>query len=279
MGAGPVPELLHRAQIGLAWLVRWRILPSPLPFAQPIHFVSNHVAWGEHRGGMFVEVEGKDSGNLPVKRSWHLLAEGDDGPLIPSTAVEAIVRRMPRGHPPQPGARAAVRDVELEDYEELFARRTIYTGVRDDRDGPTLYRRALGTSWQTVPTEVRALHDGTDVPVRVDFVLSPSRESWTRHFDGHSFSSSQFMGTGRSDLLLCERFGPLTFAIALVPDGGRLHLVLRRWTAFGVPMPAWLCPRSATYEAGEDGRFCFRVEISHRLTGLVVRYRGWLKPS
>jgi hypothetical protein len=69
MGAGPVPELLHRALIGLAWLVRWRILPSPLPFAQPIHFVSNHVAWGEHRGGMFVEVEGKDSGNLPVKRS------------------------------------------------------------------------------------------------------------------------------------------------------------------------------------------------------------------
>jgi hypothetical protein len=259
---------------------------------------------------MFVEVEGSDSGGLPVKRSWHLLAEGDDGPLIPSMAVEAIIRRMLQGQQPEPGARAAVRDVELEDYERLFAGRTIHTGVRDERDGPTLYRRALGTSWNAVPTEVRALHDGvtsaegrasvergtgllsriagflfgfpkagTEVPLRVDFVLSPSGETWTRRFDGRSFSSRQFMGTGRSDHLLCERFGPLTFAIALVPDGGRMHLVLRRWTAFGVPMPAWLCPRSATFETGEDGRFRFHVEISHPLTGLVVRYQGWLKPS
>ena len=131
MGAGPVPELLHRALIGLAWLVRWRLLPSLLPLAPLIHWVSNHVGWGEHRGGMFVEVEGVDAAGRPVTRSWHLLAEGDDGPLIPSMAVEGLVRRLLEGQRPDPGARAAVRELELEDYDRLFARRTIHTGFRD----------------------------------------------------------------------------------------------------------------------------------------------------
>jgi hypothetical protein len=76
--------------------------------------------------------------------------------------------------------------------------------------------------------------------------------------------------------LLCERFGPLVFAMALVPEDGRLRLVLRRWSVFGVPLPVRLCPRSDSYEWVVDGRFGFHVEISHPLTGLIVRYRGWL---
>jgi hypothetical protein len=130
MGAGPVPELLHRALIALAWAVRWRIVPSLLPLAPLIHWVSNHVGWGEHRGGMFVEVDGVDASGRPVTRSWHLVADGDDGPLIPSMAIEGIVRRLLDGQRPDPGARAAVRDLELEDYDRLFARRMIHTGFR-----------------------------------------------------------------------------------------------------------------------------------------------------
>ena len=309
-GAGPLPALLHRALIALAWLVRWRIVASLLPFARPIHWVSNHVKWGEHRGGMFVEAEGADVAGRPIKRSWHLLAERDDGPLIPSMAVEAIVRKSLAGQCPQPGARAAVRDLEIEDYDKLFARRAIFTGIRDDEiDGPTLYRRMLGASWKAVPAAVRILHDGvtraegrakvergrswlsrlagmlftfpeagTDVPLSVDFELSPQGETWTRRFGVRSFSSRQFLGTGRWERLLCESFGPLTFAMALVLEDGRMHLVLRGWSAFGLPMPMWLCARSASYEEGDD-RFRFHVEISHPLTGLIVRYQGWLAPA
>ncbi|WP_416361782.1 DUF4166 domain-containing protein [Mesorhizobium sp. AR02] len=40
----------------------------------------------------------------------------------------------------------------------------------------------------------------------------------------------------------------------------------------------WLCPRSTSFETVENGRFRFHVEISHPLTGLIVRYRGWLEP-
>jgi Saccharopine dehydrogenase NADP binding domain len=133
MGAAPVPETLHRGLAALAWLVRLRLIPSLSPLAPLFHFVTNHVRWGKHRGGMFVEVEGTGVLGSPVKRSWHLLAEGDDGPYIPSMAVEAIVRNVLQGVPPRPGARAAVADLELGAYEKIFAARRIYTGIHDDK--------------------------------------------------------------------------------------------------------------------------------------------------
>jgi hypothetical protein len=311
MGAGPVPEALHRALIAFAWLVRTRLIATLSPLAPLMHFISNRLRWGEHRGGMFIEIEGADASSAPLKRSWHLLAEGDDGPLIPSMAVEALVRRALEGRSPPSGARAAVCDLELEDYETLFSSRTIHSGIRDnipDKSGP-LYARLLGKAWDGLPIEIRFLHDVdvtgsakgraavergrgvlarlaaavvgfpkavADTPVSVRFDAANGTETWTRKFGDDSFSSQQFAGHGRSEGLLCERFGSLTFAMALVSKGGRLSLVLRRWSAFGVPLPMWLAPRSTAYEATEDGRFHFHVEISHSLTGLIVRYRGWL---
>ena len=310
MGAGPVPEVLHRALIGLAWLVRAGLVRSLSPLAPLMHWATNRLSWGEHRGGMFVAVEGVDKTGKPVKQSWHLLAEGDDGPLIPSMAVEAIIRKALAGRMPEPGARAAVRDVELGDYEALFAGKTIHTGFRNDTDsGKALYPELLGDAWKSLPAEIRAMHQRTamadgrasvergsgllsrlaarmagfppsaaDVPVKVRFVADRQGETWIRTFAAHSFSSRQFAGRGRSERLLCERFGPLTFAMALVVDGSRLRLVLRRWSFLGLPLPMWLCPRSNAYETVEDGRFRFHVEISHPAAGLIVRYRGWLEP-
>ena len=310
MGAGPVPEVLHRALIGLAWLVRIGLVRSLSPLAPLMHWASNRLVWGEHRGGMFVAVEGVDKAGRPSKRSWHLLAEGNDGPLIPAMAVEAITRKALDGRKPAPGARAAVRDLELEDYEPLFASKTIHTGFRYDGEeqGQALYPCLLGDAWQRLPAPIRAMHEGAtiaegrasvergngmlsrlaawlvgfpeaqaDVPVKVNFGIDTSGETWTRRFGTHSFSSRQFAGHGRSERLLVERFGPLSFAMAMVTGDGRLSLVLRRWSFLGLPLPMWLCPRSTSYETVEDGRFRFHVDISHPLTGLIVRYRGWLE--
>lgn len=311
MGAGPVPEVLHQALIGLAWLVRAGLVQSLAPLAPLMHWATNRLSWGEHRGGMFVAVEGADAEGKAIRRSWHLLAERDDGPLIPSMAVEAIVRKALAGRMPGPGARAAVRDVELENYEALFAGKTIHTGFRDDTGkGKALYPDLLGDAWESLPAEIRAMHEGaamaqgrasverggriisrlmarlvgfpaagTDIPVSVRFDTDKDGETWTRTFGTLRFSSWQFAGIGRSERLLCERFGPLTFAMALVVDGNRLRLVLRRWSFLGLPLPMWLCPRSNAYEAVEEGHFRFHVEISHPVAGLIVRYRGWLEPA
>ena len=70
--------------------------------------------------------------------------------------------------------------------------------------------------------------------------------------------------------------GPFEFSQALVVEGDRLRLVMRRWTAFGLRLPLWLAPRSNSFEAECDGRYRFSIEVSHPLTGLLVKYEGWL---
>jgi len=310
MGAGPMPEILHRALIGLAWLVSMRWVKSLTPLAPLMHWATNHLRWGEHRGGMFVEVRGVKADGATLTRSWHLLAEGDDGPLIPSMAVEAIIRRQLFGTTPAPGARVATQEIELDAYEKLFASRAITTGEREPPPrGAPLYRKLLGAAWNELPRAVREMHDGVRravgtatverggnplaqlggammsfpragaFDVSVTFHADSLRETWRRRFGRFEFSSTQYEGEGRSERLLCERFGALEFAMALVLDGDRLRLVTRGWRAFGVPMPLWLAPRSDAYEAEEDGGFRFHVEISHPLAGLIVRYRGLLKPE
>jgi hypothetical protein len=180
----------------------------------------------------------------------------------------------------------------------------------DDGSGRRpLYARVLGEAWNVLPVPIRDMHDvrgtvaaegrarvelgrsvlarlvstlvgfpqtGSDIPVRVQFEVEPEAEIWTRKFGSDFFRSRQFAGCGRSEYLLCERFGPLTFAMALVVAGERLSLVPRRWSIFGLPLPMWLGPRSESYESAEDGRFNFHVRISHPLTGLIIRYDGWL---
>lgn len=312
MGAGPVPEYLHRL---LNLLARARAafrLPSYAPLAGLFHRVMNLMRYGEHRGGMFVHARGLSNGE-PAERSWALLAEGDDGPYIPSMAIEALVRKMIAGERPADGARSAIRALELEDYEHLFASRSIYTGFRDGpQPGAPPYRQLLESALDDLPAPVRAIHDTTrprrwtgrarvrrgsgliagiisgfmgfpaateDVEVSVE--MSPERggERWTRRFGGKQFSSFQWPGTGRNDCLMMERFGIVTVALALVVEDGRLHLVPRRWSCLGVPLPAVLLPRGNSFEMVRDDRFCFDVEIAAPLIGLIVAYDGVLEPD
>ncbi len=311
MGAAPVPEILHRILIACAWLVRWRVIPSLSPLAPTMHWATNRFRWGAHRGGMFVSVRGVGIDGAPQTRSWHLLAEGGDGPLIPSMAVAAIVRKMLDGQRPAPGARAAVRELELEDYAREFQKRAIYTGLRDDAppSETPLYWRLLGAAWDALPPAIRAMHvapsargearvtrgrnpiagivaavvgfprAGDRIPLSVRFDAKDGAETWTRTFGAASFSSHQCEGAGRNAHLLVERFGPLCFAMALVLENDKVLLKLLRWSVLGVPLPLWLAPRSESYEFVDDGRFRFHVEIGHPLCGCIVKYEGWLMPE
>ena len=312
MGAGPVPESLHRALNVLAYAVRLGLLPSLEPFALFMHRLSRSVRWGEHRGGMFVSAHGTGPQGRRIERAWHMIAEGDDGPFIPSMAAAAIIRHCVAGHPPAAGARPATRDLELSDYETLFARRRIYTGVRNSMPAAApLYRRILGDVFDTMPAPWRAMHDfkgelaadgtarvdrgrgllarfvagmlgfpgaGDNIPMTVTFRAHDGVETWRRQFAGRSFVSTQEQGRGRFEHLLCERFGPLRFGFALVTDNERMRLIVRRWSIFGLALPRAWAPVSAAYEFVDEGRFNYYVEIGHSLTGLIVRYRGWLVP-
>ena len=311
MGAGPVPEFLHRLLNLLAQLVRLGLLPTLAPLAPLAFWAINTFRWGEHRGGMFVEISGKGPEGNAVRRSWHLLAEGSDGPLIPSMAIAAIALKMLDGMVPPPGARPATAARELMDYDRVFAGRTISWGWRDDgAPARGLYQELLGRAWEVLPLAVRQLHEfdgeltvhglaeiengagllarlvrrlvgfpeaGRDVPVSVTFKLRDGIETWTRRFGTESFSSTQQRGRGRSERLLVERFGPLAVSLALIVSGGQLQLVVRRWSCLGIPLPHFLAPRSNSFEFEQDGRFNFHVELHHPLTGPIVSYMGWLE--
>lgn len=314
-GAGTEPQILQRLLGVGGWLVRLRLLASLSPFASLFHWASHRLAFGGHRGGMFVAVTGLTPDGRPHAKSWHLVAEGDDGPFIPAMAAEAIVRRWLAGRKPRPGARPAAGELSLADFEPLFDRFAIHTGIRDD--GPCahntpLYRHMLASAWESLPPAVAAMHDSSvsrtvegrakvergtgrlaritaavigfpadnpDVPVTVRFACGDGRETWVRTFGARSFHSVQSAAAGRDAGLLAEDFGPFRVLIALVPDQGRLRLVIRGWRFFGLPLPLFLAPGGGTFEEERDGIFRFHVEITSPLTGLIVRYTGWLRPS
>lgn len=314
-GAGTEPQVLQRCLGLLAWLVRLRLLRSLLPLAPLFHAASRWLSFGEHRGGMFVAAAGKAKDGTPLERSWHLIAQGDDGPFIPAMAAEAIVRGWLCGKIPQPGARAAAGELTLAGFEPLFSRFSIRTGIREDSpagQAAPLYRRMLSSAWPGLPPAVAAMHDSTqtrtvsgrakvergtglmaritaalfgfpvahpDVPVSVRFECGGGRETWVRTFAGRSFRSVQSAGKGRDAHLLVEDFGPFRVLIALVPESGRLRLIIRGWRFLGMPLPLLLAPGGDTFEEERDGLFRFHVEISSPLTGLIVRYTGWLAPG
>ena len=311
MGAGPVPEILHRALNLLAKARAALRLPSLEPLSRIFYAVLNRMRFGEHRGGMFVHARGI-AADRNVERSWHLLAEGDDGPYIPSMAVEAVVRKLLVGERPEAGARSGVRALELADYDALFQDRKIFTGFRDHGGDAPLYRKILGSAFSMLPPRLQQLHGSTahrqwtgfadvrrgsgpvaallaallgfpkaalQVPVTVTFSPENGGEHWVRNFGGKRFSSVQSAGTGKDDHLMVERFGPASFALALVVEEGRLVLIPRRWSLLGFPMPRFLLPTGLSFETECDGQFCFDVEISMPLVGLVVAYQGALSQS
>ncbi|MDO9415810.1 SDR family oxidoreductase [Pararhizobium sp.] len=314
-GAGTEPAILQRLLSLLSRLVKAGLVSSLLPVAGLMHRVGRMLRYGDHRGGMFLKVAGNDAQGVRHEKCWHLIAEGEHGPFIPAMASEAILRRCVTGQKPEPGARHAADALALADFAPLFSRLDIVSGVTDvtaEMDQKPLYRRVLGTAFETLPAAVAALHDhteshrvsglaqvergasplarltawvvgfpkaGIEIPVSVQFDINEDREIWTRTFGGKSFASTQAKGTGRNAGLLIETFGPFDIQIALVPLGGRLQLVIRGWRLFGLRLPRFLAPGGTTFEHEADGRFHFHVEIASPITGLIVRYRGFLTPD
>ena len=307
IGAGPVPEILHRLLNLLAFL-RWKLrLPPLTPLAALCHRAINTLRSGEHRGGMLVEAS--DGRGRTI--AWHLLAEGDDGAYIPSMAAESILRRTLRGDPPRPGARTGTDALTLDDYEDVFAGRPIHMGMRELGGEPrSLFHDILGERFGTLPAVVRELHDcrsATDwcgrvavkgarglpgrtvarifgfparddeTDVRVRITPSGDGEVWVRTFGTKQFQSRLSRGEGRDAWLLCERFGAVSILIALVLRDGRLWYVPRRWRLGPVPLPRALMPTGRSFESDRDGVFAFDVTIEAPVVGHIASYRGTLR--
>ncbi|MDH3700270.1 MAG: DUF4166 domain-containing protein [Alphaproteobacteria bacterium] len=173
----------------------------------------------------------------------------------------------------------------------------------------TLYRRVLGEVFDSLPPEIKGVHDlpeggvargrchvrrgrclfarwiatmlrfpspGRNLPVTVRFEHRDSREVWRRDFAGHEMTSIQ--EPAKAGGRLVERFGPCAVELAVPagPDG--LRLEPRRMWLFGVPLPRFLLPQIQASERVLRGRFRFDVRIALPLLGLLVHYRAYLLP-
>jgi hypothetical protein len=194
--------------------------------------------------------------------------------------------------------------LRLASFRELFASLPIKDEVTTTPYTP-LYRRILGEDFNVLPEPVRALHDligdsgaagsamvtrgksrlalfigaMTRFPpegrhrVHVTFEEENGVERWTRRFSDHRFSSEMSQEGDR----LVERFGPVRFLFNLRPDPGGLRMVLVKWTAFGIPLPLALGPRTLASEQAEGSDFLFDVSIALPWIGHVIHYTGRLR--
>jgi saccharopine dehydrogenase-like NADP-dependent oxidoreductase len=306
-GAGPTPIIFHRA-LNLLSKVRGALRLPALTFMAPFfHWVLNTFGWGADRGGMFVHATGIKN-NTPHIKSWHIVAEGDDGPFIPAIPASIIIQKMLIGTLPERGAYSAMGVVSLADYETAFAGLNITSGFRTP-DPTTTYATILGPVIHRLPNTVQDLHSltdnqtwtgtaqvrggatflsrtiariigfpktGNDIPVNVTLTKQGDQELWQRNFNGQKFKSIQWAGQGRNANLLMERFGAITVALALEVRGAELHLTPVSWSILGIPLPKFLLPHGDTFETEHNGKFVFDVTIKAPILGLIVAYRGTL---
>ena len=306
VGAGTRPEYLLRLLIALSKFRALFRLPA-FSFLAPIgHKWLYLFSRGEHRGGLYLKASQDDK-----VHEWHIIAEGDDGPYIPSMAAAALISKW-NANPPEPGARPADQELSLKDFQPFFDARQITYGWREDIETIFNFERILSHKFNDLQDFIRALHSpekptvwtgrvqaegpsnilgriaGMFAGVRVKtgeteatVTITPTEkgEVWERNFGGRKFKSRLVAGTGKNEYLMMEHFGPLKFAMALVMRNDRLHFIPRRWFFLGLPMPQFLLPGGETYETVQDGKFHFNVDLRVPLIGRVAKYEGWLEKA
>ncbi|WP_024573871.1 MULTISPECIES: hypothetical protein [unclassified Afipia] len=100
---------MHLGLSALSLLVRWNLMKSLRPLARPLRAIAGVLApFGSDRGGMLVQVSGRDGKDRYVTARWSLLAEKNAGPNVPAAAAAAIIRALHSGREIRTGAQACV---------------------------------------------------------------------------------------------------------------------------------------------------------------------------
>lgn len=279
---------------------------DPVPLAGLLVRLSGWASVvGSDRGAMRVEALGVDGEGRAVRAVWRLVAAPGEGPVTPSLPALAAIKAIAAGRVPT-GAGPCVGLLSLGDIEAEMEPHGLATEIIEMR--ASLFARAIGPAFGTLPDAIRALHEtpgrsvwrgramteGASSPlaglvarlvgfpggqadceaeVRID--AGGDRSIWRRRIGGRTFSSvlSRPGDGGR----IVERFGGLSFRLRLTPEGDRLAYSVEGWRLGPIPLPRAMAPRTRTHEEVDaEGRFVFDVEISVPLIGRLVRYRGWL---
>ena len=128
--AGLELSAMHLGLYAAGFLVRARLVRSLAPFARLFRWFAERLqGFGSDRGGMIVEAAGIDAAGDPVSAVWSLVAEGGDGPAIPTLPALAAIRALTEGRIGEAGARACVGVLDLDWIEREFAPYRIATRI------------------------------------------------------------------------------------------------------------------------------------------------------
>ena len=307
-GAGTRPVWLHRLLVVLARGVSKGVVPKLSRFSDLFHRSKTFFRFGDHRGGMIVSAS-----NMSGAASWHLIAEGDHGPYVPTLPAVALIRQCLLGSLPEAGAYSGDQLIDLQALVPELAKLDIFYGLQYDEAELPVYEAVMGEAYAALSPAIQDLHrtgvgraftgqctvtrgrnplshivaaivgfpkSGKDVPVTVTVTPGATGEMWSRDFGGRTFQSHHRLGTGRWTRHVTESFGPLSIHMAILEEAGKLRIKTRGWSILGMILPKFLRPGGDVFETIDDqGRFTFHVDLTAPLFGRLCKYHGWLEPE
>ena len=120
---------------------------------------------------------------------------------------------------------------------------------------------------------------GRDLPTTVTVIAERGREIWHRDFGGNGIFTVLEPARRQGTPVIVERFGLVTFDLALGEAEDGLSMTVVGMHAFGLAMPRWLWPVLKAVERAEARRFVFDIDIRLAWGRRLIHYRGWLAPA
>jgi hypothetical protein len=115
--AGPGLKLGGVANWLLAESLRIGLVRDPAIWAARLHrWGTRFERFGDGKSAMYIDVKGLGSDGKPLSMTAQLTANKDKGPEIPSCAAVALVAKVVQGYCPEPGARACVGEISVDEY-------------------------------------------------------------------------------------------------------------------------------------------------------------------
>ena len=134
--AGLELSLLHLGLWVLSGPARAGLLPNLACFTGPALAIAKLTApFGGNRGGMFVELAGKDAVGRSCRVTWNLTAGSGDGPNIPAIPAVLVARKLARGELKARGAMACLDLFSLEEFLAEVADLDITTQTTVSHEG------------------------------------------------------------------------------------------------------------------------------------------------